>query len=154
MRSAALALLVLGTLTFQSVAQSDVRPTSSLKASIQGEELIGEWELSSLSGSADENEVLSAADTAKVSITRGSSFQIQVKILDPAGSVQDVTGSPNLMYLPKGCLVVQADGKATVPQSIAAPWSCDSGEPVPLTIIYSDGASGAAAVNMYLFKLR
>ncbi len=154
MRSAAIAVLALCAMTFQSVAQDDMRPTSSLKASVEGEELIGEWELSLLSSSGDESEVLSAADTAQVSITRGSSFQIQVKILDPAGSVTDVTGSPNLMYLPKGCLLVQADGNATVPQSTAAPWSCDPGEPVPLTIIYSDGASGATAMNMYLFKLR
>lgn len=106
-----------------------------------------------LSGSANAVEVSAAADIAQVGVARGSSFQLKVKLVDPVGAETDVTGSSKLIYLPQGCMSVSADGTATVLQATAPPWTCNPGDPVPLTIIYADKASGIGAVNMYLFKI-
>ena len=48
---------------------------------------------------------------------------------------------------------IGANGLATVLKSAPAPWTCNPGDPVPVTIIYADQATGIAAVNMYLFKI-
>ncbi len=48
---------------------------------------------------------------------------------------------------------IGANGIATVLRSAPEPWTCNSGDPVPLTIIYADQSTGVAAVNMYLFKI-
>jgi len=151
--SVILAVLAAAAMTFSVDAQSVDRPTWSLKASTPTADLVGEWELSTLSGAATANEVFSAADIAQVGVTRGSSFQLRVKLVDPAGSTTDVTGSPKLIYRPKGCMSIGTNGVATVLHSAPAPWTCNTGDPVPVTVIYADQASGVAAVNMYLFKI-
>jgi hypothetical protein len=97
--------------------------------------------------------VSSAARLAQVGVTKGSTFQLTVKLVSPAGVVTDVTGSPKLLYRPKGCMSIGANGLATVLKSAPAPWTCNPGDPVPVTIIYADQATGIAAVNMYLFKI-
>ncbi|WP_421567599.1 hypothetical protein [Stenotrophomonas sp. PD6] len=106
-----------------------------------------------LSGGASASEVFNAAGVAQVGVTKGSSFQLSVKLVDPAGAITDVTGSPKLIYRPKGCMSIGANGVVTVLQSASAPWNCNPGDPVPVTIIYADQATGVAAVNMYLFKI-
>jgi hypothetical protein len=152
-RSIALATLTFAATAFSAGAQDDDRPTWSLKASTPTADLVGEWELSILSGGANSNEVSNAAELAQVGVTKGSSFQLTVKLVDPNGAVTDVTGSPKLMYRPKGCMSIGANGVATVLQSAPAPWTCDLGDPIPVTVIYADQTTRVAAVNMYLFKI-
>jgi len=155
LRSSALVLAMLAsTVTaFSAGAQSSDRPTWSLKASTPTAKLVGEWELSNPSPNARASQASSPAGIAPVGVTRGTSFQIAVKLVSPAGVVKDVTGSPKLIYRPKGCMSIGAKGVATVLHSAPAPWTCNPGDPVPVTIIYADQATGVAAVNMYLFKI-
>lgn len=155
MRSASvtLAVLAIAAMSFSAGAQSDDRPTWSLKTSTPNADLVGEWELSTLSGAATAKEVFSAADVAQVGVAKGTSFQLSVKLVDPAGNTTDITGSPKLIYRPKGCMSIGTNGVATVLQSAPAPWTCNTGDPVPVTVIYADQATGVAAVNMYLFKI-
>lgn len=134
-------------------AQEDGRPTWSLKASTPTAKLIGEWELSNPSGDARANHVSGAAGIAQAGVTKGASFQLTVKLVNPAGAITDVTGSSKLIYRPKGCMSIAANGIATVLRSAPAPWTCNSGDPIPVTIIYADKATGVAAVNMYVFKI-
>lgn len=152
-RVLALALLAAAMTAFSAGAQDNGRPTWSLKASTPTAKLIGEWELSNPSGNARSSQVPSAAASAQVGVAKGSSFQLTVKLVSPAGAVTDVTGSPKLMYRPKGCMSIAANGVATIPRSAPAPWTCNPGDPVPVTIIYADQATGVAAMNMYLFKI-
>lgn len=152
-RSIALGFLTAAATTFSAGAQDEGRPTWSLKASTPSADLVGEWELSTLSGGAGASEVLSAARIAQVGVTTGSSFQLRVKLVDPAGVTTDVTGSSKLIYRPKGCMSIAANGVATVLQSAPAPWTCNPGDPVPVTIVYADQTTGVAAMNMYLFKI-
>jgi hypothetical protein len=153
MQSQSIILLALSLISFGAMAQSDARPTWSLKTSVPSGELVGEWELSELSATASDSEVATAAAAAQVGVAAGSTFQLKVKLVDPTGAITDVTGSPKLIYRPKGCMSVNASGVATVLQTAAAPWTCNAGDPVPLTIIYGDQAIGAGAVNMYVFKI-
>lgn len=153
MQSQSIALLALSLVSFGALAQSDARPTWSLKTSVPSGELVGEWELSELSATATDAAVASAAAVAQVEVEAGSSFQLEVKLVDPTGAVTNVTGSSKLIYRPKGCMSVSASGVATILQSAPAPWTCNVGDPVPLTIIYGDEATGAGAVNMYVFKI-
>lgn len=153
MQSRLLTAMLLGTLAFTANAQDDGRPTWSLRASIAGQDLIGEWELSQLSSGASKEEVLSSALVSQVGVAQGAALQIQVKLVNPSGVVTDVTGSPKLMYRPKACLTVAANGTATVAQASDSLWPCDKGAPIPLTIIYADQSAGVAAVNMYLMKV-
>lgn len=153
MQSRLLTAVLLSALVFSANAQDDGRPTWSLQAAIAGEDLIGEWELSQLSSGASQQEVLSGALVSQVGVAQGAAFQIQVKLVDPSGVVTDVTGSPKLMYRPKACLTVAANGSATVAQASDSLWPCDKGAPIPLTIIYADQSAGVAAVNMYLMKV-
>ncbi len=90
---------------------------------------------------------------AQVGVAKGASFQLSVKLVSPAGVITDVTGSSSLIYRPKGCMSIAANGIATVLRSAPAPWTCNSGDPIPVTIIYADKATGVAAVNMYVFKI-
>lgn len=153
MRSRSVVFLALAMFTSVALAQDSTLPTWSLKSSTPFSDLVGEWELSMFSGGSNEREVAAAAASAQVKVTRGSSFQLRVKLVNPAGVETDVTGSSKLMYLPKGCMVVSEDGIATVLQSAMAPWTCAPGDSVPLTIIYVDKTSDVAAVNMYLFSI-
>lgn len=148
-----LVTLAFAATAFSAGAQNHDKPTWSLKTSTPTAKLIGEWELSNPSGNARASQVPSAASSAQVGVTKGSSFQLTVKLVSPAGVVTDVTGSPKLMYRPKGCMSIAANGVATVLRSAPAPWTCNPGDPVPVTIIYADQATGVAAVNMYLFKI-
>lgn len=134
-------------------AQGDDRPGWSLKASTPSAELVGEWELSARSNGASTSEASRAAELAQPGVTLGSSFQLQVKLVDPNGAVTHITGSPKLIYRPQGCMAVGADGIATVLQTAAPPWTCTPGDPIPLTIIYADATNGIGAMNMYLFKI-
>ena len=149
----ALAMLAAAAATFPAGAQNHDKPTWSLKTSTPTAKLVGEWELSNPPGSARASQVSSAARLAQVGVTKGSTFQLTVKLVSPAGVVTDVTGSPKLLYRPKGCMSIGANGLATVLKSAPAPWTCNPGDPVPVTIIYADQATGIAAVNMYLFKI-
>ncbi len=106
-----------------------------------------------LSGGASASEVFSAAGLAQVGVTTGASFQLSVKLVDPAGATTDITGSPKLIYRPKGCMAIDANGIATVLQSAPTPWTCNTGDPIPVTVVYADQTTGVAAVNMYLFKI-
>lgn len=152
-RTLVLAMLASTVTAFSAGAQSSEKPTWSLKASTPAAKLVGEWELSNPSANARASQASSPAGIAPVGVTRGSSFQLTVKLVSPAGVVTDVTGSPKLLYRPKGCMTIGANGVATVPQSAPAPWTCNSSDLVPVTIIYADQATGVAAVNMYLFKI-
>lgn len=156
LRSGALVLAILAsTVTaFSAGAQSSDKPTWSLQASTPTAKLVGEWELSNPSANAKASQAPSAAGIAQVGVTKGSSFQLAVKLVSPAGAVTDVTGSPKLLYRPKGCMTIGPNGVATVPQSAPAPWTCNSGDPVALSVIYADQATGVAAMNMYLFKIK
>lgn len=138
---------------FSAGAQNDGKPTWSLKASTPTAKLVGEWELSNPPGAATARPGSSTPGVAQVGVTKGASFQLSVKLVSPTGVVKDVTGSPKLIYRPKGCMSIGANGIATVLRSAPAPWTCNSGDPVPLTIIYADQSTGVAAVNMYLFKI-
>jgi hypothetical protein len=151
--SVKLALLAAAITSFSAGAQDDGRPAWSLKASIPTADLVGEWELSTLSGGASASEVFNAADVAQVGVSKGASFQLGVKLVSPAGVETDVTGSPKLIYRPKGCMSIESNGVATVLQSAPAPWTCNSGDPVPVTVVYADQTAGVAAINMYLFKI-
>lgn len=146
-------LLTVAFTAFSAAAQDAGRPTWSLKASTPTADLVGEWELSTLSGGANASEVFAAAELAQVGVAKGASFQLTVKLVDPTGVVTDVTGSPKLMYRPKGCMSIGTNGVATVLQTAAAPWTCNPGDPIPVTVIYADQATGVAAMNMYLFKI-
>lgn len=149
----ALVMLAVAATAFSAGAQNSDKPTWSLKASTPTAKLVGEWELSNPSANAKASQANSAAGIAQVGVTKGSSFQLTVKLVSPSGVVTDVTGSPKLLYRPKGCMTIGANGVATVPQSAPAPWTCNSSDLVPVTIIYADQATGVAAVNMYLFKI-
>lgn len=156
MRSKGIMLLVLVaamTAVSAGAQTDDGRPTWSLKASTPKAHLVGEWELSNPSGNAGAQKNSSGAGMTQLGVSKGSSFQLTVKLVSPAGVVKDVTGSPKLMYRPKGCMTVGATGIAAIPKSAPAPWTCNPGDPVPLTIIYADQATGIAAMNMYLFKI-
>lgn len=148
-----LAMLAAAATAYSASAQDSDKPTWSLKASTPAAKLIGEWELSNSSDNAREGQVPSAASMAQVGVTKGTSFQLTVKLVSPAGVVTDVTGSPKLIYRPKGCMSIAANGITTVLRSASAPWTCNTGDTIPLTVIYADQATGVAAVNMYLFKI-
>lgn len=149
----ALVMLAVAVTAFSAGAQNSNKPTWSLKASTSTAKLVGEWELSNPSANAKASQAPSAADIVQVGVAKGSSFQLRVKLVSPAGVVTDVTGSPKLLYRPKGCMSIGANGVATVPHSAPAPWTCNSGDPVALSVIYADQATGVAAMNMYLFKI-
>lgn len=153
MQSRLLTAAMLGIMALNSQAQDAIPPAWSLRAAIAGEELTGEWELSQLSTAASANEVVSSAEVSQVGVAPGASFLIQVKLVDPAGVTTDVTGSAKLVYRPKACLTVAADGTATVATTPSSLWSCEKGAPIPLTIIYADQTAGIAAVNMYLMRV-
>ncbi|AUI08766.1 hypothetical protein EF148_06205 [Stenotrophomonas maltophilia] len=142
--------LVLG--SFGAMAQYDQRPTWSLKTSLQGRELVGEWELSKAPITGDGANVKAAA-LAATRVKAGSTMQFRVKLIDPSGVATDITGSNKLTYMPKGCLTFTQDGKATVSKTSTPPWSCNKGDPVMLTIIYADNGTKQTAVNMYLLTI-
>lgn len=152
-RSRSLAMTAAAATALSAGAQNHDKPTWSLQTSTPTAKLIGEWELSNSSGSPKVSQVPSATGSAPVGVTKGSSFQLTVKLVSPVGVVTDVTGSPMLMYRAKGCMSITTNGVATVLRSAPAPWTCDPGEPVPVTIIYADQATGVGAVNTYLFKI-
>ncbi|WP_422506597.1 hypothetical protein [Stenotrophomonas sp. GZD-301] len=153
MQSRLLTAMLLSAVAFGVNAGDDGRPAWHLRAAIAGEALVGEWELSQSSSGGSGEEVLSGALVSQVGVAQGATFQIQVKLVDPSGVVTDVTGSPKLMYRPKACLTVAANGSATVAQAPDSLWPCDKGAPIPLTIIYADQSAGVAAINMYLMKV-
>lgn len=152
-RVRALVMLTFAVAAFSSSAQNDGRPTWSLKASTPTAKLIGEWELSNPSGGARANQGSGAAGIAQVGVAIGASFQLSVKLVSPAGDITDVTGSSNLIYRPKGCMSIAPNGIATVLRSAPPPWTCNPGDPIPVTIIYADKATGVAAMNMYVFTI-
>lgn len=135
-------------------AQDDGRPTSSLKVSTPQGELVGEWELSMASGNLSQFGAGTAPGIKPTKVAQGSSFQLKVKLTTPNGKAKDVTGSSKLIYRPKGCMSVAASGVATVLKTAPAPWTCNAGDPIPLTIIYADESTGVGAVNMYLFSIK
>lgn len=135
-------------------AQDDGRPTSSLKASTPQGQLVGEWELSMASGNLSQFGAGTAPGIKPTKVAQGSSFQLKVKLIDPNGKEKDVTGSSKLIYRPKGCMSVAANGVATVLKTAPAPWTCNAGDAIPLTIIYADESTGVGAVNMYLFSIQ
>ncbi len=139
--------------SFGAMAQEDQRPTWSLKTSLQGKELIGEWELSSMPATSNSASLRAAALAAPTGVKSGSTVQFRVKLVDPNGVVTDVTGSNKLRYMPKGCLAFTPDGKATVSKTSTPPWSCSKGDPVMLSIIYADDVTKQAAVNMYVLTI-
>lgn len=112
-RALALATLAAAATTFAAGAQNNDKPTWSLKASTPTAKLVGEWELSNPSGNARSSQLSNAAGMAQVGVTKGSSFQLTVKLVSPAGVVSDVTGSPKLTYRPKGCMSIGVNGIAT-----------------------------------------
>ncbi len=132
-------------------AQNDGRPTWSIKTSTPTANLVGEWELSTPPGRTPTSKEISAA---QVGVSSGASFQLKVKLVNPAGGTTDVTGSSKLSYRPQGCMSVNAKGVATVLKSAPPPWTCSPGDPIPLTIIYADQTTKVAAMNMYLFKIK
>lgn len=148
-----LAMLAATATAFSAGAQNSDKPTWSLKASTPTAKLVGEWELSNPSANARASQASSPAGIAPVGVTKGSSFQLTVKLVSPAGVVTDVTVSPKLLYRPKGRMTIGANGVATVPHSAPAPLTCNSGDPVAFSVIYADQATGVAAMNMYLFKI-
>lgn len=139
--------------SFGAAAQEDQLPTWSLKASLGGKELVGEWELSKMPIVGDGENVKAAALASSTGVIAGSTVQFQIKLIDPDGVSTDITGSNKLTYLPKGCLVFAPNGKATVSQTSTPPWSCDKGDPVLLSIIYEDDVTNQAAINMYLLRI-
>ncbi|MFW3176905.1 hypothetical protein EX530_20195 [Xanthomonas phaseoli] len=148
-----LGALLLFAISVSSYAQDISPPAWGISASMPDQELIGEWELSQLSKGASPSEVLRSTRISEVAVESGASFQLHVKLIDPQGVVTDITSSPKLIYRPKGCLTVTADGFATVSQATQPPSSCSKGAPVPLSIIYADRSTGVAAINMYLFRI-
>lgn len=153
MRRLASTLLTLLVIAPAALAQDDDRPTSTLKASTPQGELVGEWELSMAKDNLSQFGAGTAPGIKPTKVAQGSSFQIKVKLIDPNGKAKDVTGSPKLIYRPKGCMSVTATGVATVLKTAPAPWTCNTGDPMPLTIIYADESTGVGAVNMYLFSI-
>ncbi|QBG93822.1 hypothetical protein EYR26_23170 [Xanthomonas oryzae] len=131
-------------------AQNDDPPTWTIRAAIPGKQLVGEWELSKIKS---QDELLQMSTSAQVDVSRGSSFQIEVKLINPAGVEVDVTGSSKLLYRPKACLSITAGGLATLPSIPSSPGTCQPGDPVPFTIIYFDKSAGVAAANMYSMKI-
>lgn len=75
---------------------------------------------------------------AQVGVTKGDSLQLTGKLVNLAGRVTDVTGSPKLIYRPKGCMSITANGVATVVRSAPALWTCNSGDPIEVSVIYAD----------------
>ncbi|WP_146095081.1 hypothetical protein [Xanthomonas arboricola] len=150
MSSRALIFILLSAISGGVCAQSDAPPTWTIRASITGKQLVGEWELSKIKS---QDELLQAATSAQVGVNRGSSFQIEVKLVNPAGVETDVTGSSKLLYRPKACLNVTTSGMATLPSIPSSPGTCLPGDPVPFTIIYFDKSAGIAAANMYSMKI-
>ena len=148
-----MAVLALATFASAAYAQSDAKPNWSLRTSTPSAALVGEWELASRSNGMAADSGPGAADAARASVARGASFQLRVKLVDPTGSITDITGSPKLIYRPKGCMAVDAGGVATVLQTAAPPWTCGPGDAIPLTIIYADAPAGVAAMNMYVFTI-
>ncbi|MEA9588185.1 hypothetical protein VC279_14655 [Xanthomonas sp. WHRI 10064A] len=151
MPSRTLIFLLFGAIPVGVSAQNDAPPTWTIRASIPGKQLVGEWELSKIKS---QDELLQAATSAQVEVNRGSSFQLEVKIVNPAGVETDVTGSSKLLYRPKACLNVTASGMATLPSIPSSPGTCLPGDPVPFTIIYLDKSAGIAAANMYSMKIK
>ncbi|QJD66449.1 hypothetical protein HG421_01015 [Xanthomonas campestris pv. badrii] len=143
-------LLLLGAFPTSVYAQNDVPPTWTIRAAIPGKQLLGEWELAKITS---QDELMRQAAAAQVGVSRGSSFQIEVKLVNPAGVEMDVTGSSKLLYRPKACLIVTAGGLATLPSIPSSPGTCQPGDPVPFTIIYFDKSAGIAAANMYSMKI-
>nr|WP_180165733.1 hypothetical protein [Stenotrophomonas sp. SbOxS2]NYT98486.1 hypothetical protein [Stenotrophomonas sp. SbOxS2] len=145
--------LSLALISFGAVAQEDQPPTWSLQASLEGKELVGEWELSKMPIVGDGENVKAAALDSSTGVKAGSTVQFRVKLIDPNGVATDITGSDKLMYLPKGCLVFTPDGKAAISQASTPPWSCDKGDPVMLSIVYADDVTNQTAINMYLLRI-
>lgn len=139
--------------SFNAAAQDDAPPTWSLKASLQGKELTGEWELSKIPIEGDGENVKAAARAAISGVKAGSTVQFQIKLIAPNGVTTDITGSNKLIYQPMGCLDFTPDGKAKVATASTPPWSCDKGDPVLLSIIYSDDVTNQAAINMYMLRI-
>lgn len=150
MPSRTLIFLLLSAISMRVCAQNDTPPTWTLRAAIPGKQLVGEWELSKIKS---QDELLQNATSAQVGVSRGSSFQIEVKLINPAGVEMDVTGSSKLLYRPKACLNVTASGFATLPSIPSSSGACQTGDPVPFTIIYLDKSAGIAAANMYSMKI-
>lgn len=143
---------LLALLSFDAGAQTADRPEWSIRASIGSVDLIGEWELSTLLENSTSEEVLDGAAVSQVGVEMGSSFQLSVKLVSPSGQVSDITGSSKLMYRPKACMTVAANGVATVVPDANALWACEKGDPIPLTIIYADPSSKIATMNVYLLR--
>lgn len=152
MQSRMMIMLFLMALAFGSSAQSDERPDWSIRASIGNVDLIGEWELSELLSDASSEEVLAGAAVSQVGVKRNSSFQVNVQLVSPNGAVTDITGSSKLMYRPKACMTVASNGVATVVPGENSLWTCEKGDPIPLTIIYADPTSKVVAMNIYLLQ--
>lgn len=151
MRYQPAAVVALAAMLSPAIAQTpQAVPSWTLKARINGVELVGEWELDDIPGEATAD---AATAAAVVRVDKDSTFQLGVDLLDPNGARQDVSGSTKLMYRSLGCLTITSAGVATVAAPPSSRWSCDAGGLIPLTIIYKDEASGVAAINMYLFKI-
>lgn len=139
---------------FSTRAQDNgLPPTWSLKVQINGFELVGDWELARIRANNGDAAADQAAEKSQTSVTKNSTFQINVDILSPNGTRQNVSGSPNLIYRAQGCLSISTNGVATVTTPPSPRWTCNVGDVIPLTIVYKDASAMIAAMNMYLLKI-
>lgn len=127
MHSRILTALLLEVMALCSRAQYASPLTWGLQASIAGEELTGAWGLSQVSSAVNRREVLAGAEVSQVGVVLGTYFPIQVKLVDPVGTVMGVTGSAKILCRPKACLTVTVGGTATVAESPTSLWACEKG---------------------------
>jgi hypothetical protein len=135
-------------------AQTPTAPTWTLKARINGAELVGEAELAKVRITGGDAASAQATEGAVFSIARHSSFQIAVDLVDPNGVRREITGDAKLAYRSDNCLTISASGFATATPASSGTVSCIDSEYVPLTIIYQDAVSQVSAVNIYLLKVQ
>lgn len=142
-------------LVFGAVAaQSPTAPAWTLKARINGTELVGEVELAKTRAANGDEVATRATGSAVFLVAKNSSFQIGVDLIDPNGVRRDITGDTRLIYRSDNCLTISASGFATATAAGSGTISCVASEHAPLTIIYRDDASQVSAVNMYLLKVQ
>lgn len=155
MRSKAISAVTLLLALSGSVQAQDtgLPPTWSLKAKVNGVDLVGDWELARIRATNGDAVADQAAANSQVSVVKDSVFQINVDIVSPNGVNQNVSGSPNLIYRPQGCLSISANGVATVATAPSRRWTCNAGDVIPLTIVYKDTSTMISAMNMYLLKI-
>ncbi|PKM31123.1 MAG: hypothetical protein CVV07_02885 [Gammaproteobacteria bacterium HGW-Gammaproteobacteria-11] len=155
MRSQTIATLALALVVSTAALAQDAGapPAWTLKARIEGVEMVGDWELARIRATSGDSAADNAADTSQIAVAKDSTFQIGVDIVDAAGVRQDVSGSPKLIYRPQGCLSVNSVGVATVATAPSPRWTCNVGDVIPLTIVYKEDATNVAAMNMYLLKI-